>query len=175
MTNRLHKLTVCGAVLALLLPLVACKTTEANYRAAYEAARAKKDADNQDLMPSGMRLTNYAEPSEVTVDSVTFPMATEYIRNEDKTIAGRDSVQRYTVVVGAFKQVFNARMLAKRLSGSAPEVIVFQNGPGMYMVGTMTTPSAREARAELTRVQTDTSVHPAEPFPYVVRAAHHAR
>lgn len=161
-----------------LLSATGCKTTESNYRSAYETARAKRDADAADMnVPQGMKLSNSATPAMTKIGTgISFPMATEFIRDDDKTVAGRDDLQRYTVVIAAFKQVFNAKALADRLKkGGIAEPLVFRNGPGMYFVGTMTTMQPAEAKAGLERVMSDSTIHCTEPFPYILRAAHLAR
>lgn len=169
---------LCILLSGILSGITGCKTTEANYKAAYDAAKAKRDADNADIsLPMGVNPGNRNTPAMTTVaEGIAFPMATEFIRNEDKSISGRDDIDRYTVVVGGFKQVFNARALAKRLKREGePEPLIFQNSPGLFFVGTLTTRLPAEALQELRRIETDTTIHTATPFPYVIRAAHHAR
>lgn len=127
------------AIIALaLVGFASCKTTEANYRAAYEATRA----------------TQAAAESEDELDENTKRLLAKNSRNKYAThIVGNDTIQyvtifgrlyekqsveqlpQFSVVSNAFSQVFNAQALCKRLkeAGFENAYIFYTATPDYYV------------------------------------------
>lgn len=117
---------------------VSCKTTEANYRAAYEATRASQaDADADDGLDENTRRllakNTRNRQSVQIVNGDTIAIATLFVKLEDKQAV--DRLPQYSVVSNAFSQVFNARALCKRLqeAGFAKAYIFRTSTPDYYV------------------------------------------
>ena len=127
--------------LALLLlaavAVTACKTTAANYRAAYEKALAGRDS-----VP-GYEATIYGKYRRQLRDR-TLVCAGDTIDVKVQAVAVTDAPQggsaadlrKYSVVVGQFKQLFNARSLRDRLveAGYARTFVVHTAEPYYFIV-----------------------------------------
>ncbi len=112
--NFMRLLPVAAALTATLLT-VSCKTSESNYRQAYETAVAKnREASGVDSTIYA-RIRNSAQTSDLIAGSDTLPMRTEYVGYTENGGASREMLKRYNVVVGQFKQKFNAREMRARL------------------------------------------------------------
>lgn len=159
----------------LLLSVAACKTTEANYRSAYEAAK-QKQLTGDSLIDQG--LLDQQRPKPMVFGTDTLPVRTEYIgytkgggADSDKSV-----VKRYCVVVGKFRQTFNARSMRERLMENGyPRALVLHNNMKEYYVVANTTPDPHIARLMLDSVLADTSLVLKSPYPYVLRPGHLAR
>lgn len=115
------KITSKAPLIALVLVfagLASCRTTEANYRAAYEAtksARAAADGAEDDLDENTRRLLAADQKhrqSKHVVGTDTLQVVTLFGKLEEGAV---DRLPQYAVVANAFSQVFNAKALCKRL------------------------------------------------------------
>ena len=104
----MKKIFLFVAVVA-AMALGACKTTEANYKAAYEAAKIqqRQSADIDSTIYGKVR--RQGTMMQLSVGQDTLPIRTEAIGYTDGGGASRETVRKYNIVVGQFKQVFNAR------------------------------------------------------------------
>lgn len=158
------------------LSLGACKTTEANYKAAYEAAvTQQRDVADLDSTIYG-RIRNQANMSVLKVGADSLPLRTEYVGYTDNGGATRENLKRYNIVVGQFKQVFNARQMRERLqaAGYADAMIVHTREP-LYYVITASVSTPEEALDALSKVKKDRSIVLKSPLPFILRPAHMAR
>lgn len=169
--------------LRLLLPLAlaaitlaSCKTTEANYRAAYtEAVNHNRNSSGVDSTIYS-RIRNNASMSTLKVDGDTLPMRTEFIGYTDGGGASRDMVKTYNIVVAQFKQLFNARQMRERLQAAGyPETIILHTREPLYYVVTATVATPAEARAAYRKVKADKKIYLKPPTPFILRPAHLAR
>lgn len=161
---------------ALLLGLVSCKTTEANYRAAYTQAVAHNRAASGVDSTIYSRIRNSANTSVLVVETDTLPMRTEFIGYTDGGGASRDNVKMYNVVVAQFKQLFNAKQMRERLIAAGyPNTIILHTREPLYYVVTATLPTPAEARTEFKKVQADKHVYLKQPCPFILRPAHLGR
>lgn len=164
------------AAAAITLLAVGCKTTESNYRQAYETAVTKNRESSGVDSTIYARIRNSAKMSELVAGSDTLPLRTEYIGYTEDGGSSREHLKRYNVVVGQFKQVFNARQMRARLQGSgyADAFIVHTREP-LYYVCTATCATPEEAAAAFRRVTDDKSIVLRSPLPFILRPAHLAR
>ncbi|MBD5335155.1 MAG: hypothetical protein HDR96_07155 [Bacteroides sp.] len=155
---------------------VGCKTNEKNYREAYEVAVAKSRESSGVDSTIYARIRNSAQMSELKAGNDSLPMRTEYIGYTEDGGASRETVKRYNVVVGQFKQVFNARQMRARLqaSGYGDAFIVHTREP-LYYVCTATCQTPEEAAEAFRKVKDDKSIVLREPLPFILRPAHLAR
>lgn len=156
-----------------------CKTSEKNYRTAYETARQHQiERNGGEDLTNGVALTQTGmfKPAAHTIGDVTFPMATTWVRSESGVTSPLDSLHRYNVAVGQFKQIFNARALFNRLKNSHyPDAVMMKTSEGYYVVASMSTNVPVEALKGLEEVKADTTIKPREPFPFILRPAQFAR
>ena len=90
--------------------------------------------------------------------------------------ASRETVKRYNIVVGQFKQVFNARQMRERLmAGGYPDAFIIHTREPLYYVVTQTVATPEEALAAYERVKADRNIVLRDPLPFVLRPAHLAR
>jgi len=110
-----------------------CRTSEANYRAAYEQAVAGRKDE------SGIDSTVYdrIRREAVTVSRV-YDGDTVNIRRERVKLvepADGDRLQEAYVIVAQFKQLFNARSLCKRLKENGyPEATLLSTREPLYYI-----------------------------------------
>ena len=166
---------IIPAATALLL-LSGCKTTEANYKAAYETAAAHQrertgNIDTPELTPRGA-LT----PTPTAVDGVTLPLATTWITSvKEQDVAPYSSVKKYNVTVARFRQIFNARQMLSRLKADGyPDALVIKTADA-YFVATESTLKADSAYIGLEKVKADSTLSLRPPYPFILRPGHLAR
>lgn len=96
----------------LLLSVASCKTTEENYKAAYDIAVKKQESGaGKDVSTIISQEKRKREYQLIGKDSIR--VKTEYISMIDGPV---NNVEKYGIVVGEFKQVFNARSYRNRIN-----------------------------------------------------------
>ncbi|MDE6175166.1 MAG: SPOR domain-containing protein [Duncaniella sp.] len=170
------RLLPAAALLTTILSLSSCKTNENNYRQAYETAVAQKRETSGVDSTIYARIRNSARTSDLVTGSDSLPMRTEYVGYTDDGGASREMLKRYNVVVGQFRQVFNARQMRARLQANGyPEAFIIHTREPLYYVCTATCQSAEEAAEAFRKVTADKSIVLREPLPFILRPAHLAR
>lgn len=173
--QAMKKIFLLVAVIA-AMALGACKTTEANYKAAYEAAKIqqRESADIDSTIYGKIR--RQGTTMKLAVGADTLPIRTEAIGYTDGGGVSRETVKRYNIVVGQFKQVFNARQMRERLmAGGYPDAFIIHTREPLYYVVTQTVATPKEALAAYERVKGDRTIVLRDPLPFVLRPAHLAR
>jgi hypothetical protein len=155
-------------ILALVFMLAACKTSEANYRAAYEKAVTARDEANDD---------------EAVYGGVSRQLKKTYMLNGDDTVAVSVKMvspvaedgeaaplkYRFMVVAGQFKQKFNALSLSRRLAaGSYPGAMVVQTSEPYYYVVAVSCASLSEADKALQDIKKKAPVPMKDPIPFIL-------
>ena len=105
------------------LTLAGCKTTESNYRESYEAAVRSRNAAEADL-------DSVVEPQTVDGCSALYLEGNVWQAFDDDV----NKMKRYSVVVGAMRQMFNAKAFCTRLRQNGAKAYVIQNGAKDYFV-----------------------------------------
>lgn len=105
-------------ILAIMLSVAGCKTSEKNYREAYE--RAIEGKGNLDPADSTVytRYRREMKENQAVVNGDTITVYTQHVAVTENGGGIKESLKRYNVVVGKFKQVFNARSMRERLAGN---------------------------------------------------------
>ena len=157
----------------ILLGAYACKTNEANYRDAYEKAKEKK-TETVDSLPTAMlRQSDLPRLMKIGNDSVpvrTFPITRKIDAGSE------DGIKKFCVVVGKFRQIFNASSMSKRLAEDGyTYACVVHDRDNYYYVIASSTDIPTEVTPQLDRVRNDKSIVLHSPFPYILRPAHLAR
>lgn len=139
MMKQIRTIPLLAAAALLLLP--ACKPTENNYKAAYEAAKNKreKDASDPDIYIPGGKLIDDNAPQKQTIEGLEY-----FVRYEPlKLVDGEGPLKRFNVAVASYKMTANALSHWERLSKEYPGAIVLQNDKELYLVctGSFATPA----------------------------------
>lgn len=164
------------SLMVLAMAATGCKTTESNYRQAYETAVAKnRDSSGVDSTIYA-KIRNSARTSDLVAGSDTMAMRTEYIGYTEDGGASRETIGRYNVVVGQFKQVFNARQMRARLQSSGYDsAFIIHTREPLYYVCTQACATPEEAGQAYDRVMNDKSIVLRPPLPFILRPAHLAK
>ena len=155
-------------VAAFAVTITSCKTTEANYRAAYEAAK-QKTAESRGIEGTIYeKIRNEAIDSRLIVEGDSIPMMTVNVKIAASTTTP-DIVKRYSVVVNQFKQIFNAKSQMSRLRENGyPDAFVLETAEPLYYVVATTTDDGQEAKKAYTNIRKDKLVVLRQPFPWIL-------
>lgn len=153
-----------GCVFAGAYMFTGCKTTEANYSAAYEIARQKRDSGL--TAEEAAALKREAEIAGTVYKGDSIPLKGMYV----KRVEGAE-LQSYTVVVASFKQLFNSQSVMKRLAAGGWEAQILLQDPReqVYYVGAVSTASLDSAVSVLHRLEKDAPVAMKAPCPFILR------
>ena len=155
-----------------LLMAASCKTTEQNYRNAYELA--KGTGTIQDTLIANLIAEDQA-PVEVEVAGRIMKMRKEYVSIVTDKDVTKDMLKRFNVVVGRFKQLFNARSMATRMSSLGYCSFVVVDRTSSYFVVAAATDMPEEALSMYEKVLSDNRVVYKTPFPWVLESAQYIR
>ena len=150
-----------------LTALTGCKTSEQNYRQAYEIARNANTEGIDSTIYA--RIRQEAVPSAVLADGDTIKMQTEFVTpfNDGQAPA---STKAYGVVAGQFKQIFNAKAMRNRLHTSGyPDAYIVQTREPLYYVVTADFDNVDQAAAFMKKISTDSSLGLRTPFPWILK------
>jgi len=157
------------------LLLGGCKTSESNYRAAYEVAKQKKNDSAVDSVTLA-KIARTDLPQETTLEGVKLPMRTFPIGYAKDGGASREVVKHYNVVVGQFRQIFNAKAMRERLMAAGyGGAFVLNDRDQNYYVVAASCATPLEAAEALEKVRKDPTISLKEPLPWILRPAHLAR
>lgn len=164
------------SVIALAFIAAGCKTTEANYRAAYQVAKAvqekkAKSADDDGLDDNTRRMLARSKQSGTATHIVgqdTLKVTTLFVAMVEGPY---DRVPQYSVVLNAFSQLFNAKSMMKRLQDNGFEgAYVFQTATPDYYVAAAGTNSIDSVPAILHGISNPTSLGARAGFPAIIRS-----
>lgn len=171
---KLRAIATTTIISAILLIAEGCKTTEENYRAAYETARQNQY--------SGVDSTIYAKIRQEAVPSVileggdSIRMQTEFVTATKAKDGTAPQVKRYGVVVGQFKQVFNARAMLSRIAANGyPDAYIVETREPLYYVVAVGSDTPQQAAKDLRRIAADKSMSLRQPLPWILQSASHRR
>ncbi|MDE6276871.1 MAG: SPOR domain-containing protein [Muribaculaceae bacterium] len=161
--------------LVVLAALSACKTSEQNYRAAYEKAIAGRDSSE------AIENTIYGrERRQVGFDYIVLPGGSDTVAVKRQLVriaegggGIRENLRRYCVVVGQFKQRFNAMSLRDRLAiedGTMPAAFVVETAEPYYYVIGGSYSSITQAADTLHRFQAERPIPFKAPLPFILEA-----
>ncbi|MDE6301068.1 MAG: SPOR domain-containing protein [Muribaculaceae bacterium] len=157
-------------ILIALTALAACKTSEANYRAAYErAAGARDGADPLEGTIYGAS-RRYTPQATVTLNGDTALERTIRVKVTDEGGGIRESLKPFSVVVGGFKQLFNARSMRERLADNGySSAFVVETGEPYYYIILSSYPNRAEAMSALSAAREATLPVPMKgEYPFIL-------
>ena len=156
------------AVALVTVTFTGCKTTEANYRAAYEKAKTKGESTIVDKEVYD-QIAKEEAPSDMNVGGVTFPARRLPVTPVDIDDLKPGTILQFNVAVGRFRQTFNAKSLARRLRENGyPDAFVAKDREGAYYVIATSKASAQEASDALSHIITLKNLGILNPFPYMI-------
>lgn len=119
--------TLAPVVAALLLSLsfTSCKPKQSAYHAAYERAQQRQIAQQAATQDAVRPMPAPDATADVNVRE-------EKVRPADG--ADENGLKAYSVVIGSFQNITNARSLRERMLGEGFPAILAQNEDGMYRV-----------------------------------------
>lgn len=154
-----------------LLATAGCKTTEENYRAAYEkAVQARAEQDSIDSTIYGHERRRQ---QTTTVDTPSGPVEVkvQLVRVTDEGGGIAENLRRFNVVVGQFKQLFNAKSLRERLVDAGyPGAFVVETGEPYYYIVLASFADAAQAKAELEKFEGAGAFAMKAPCPFILDA-----
>lgn len=160
--------------IAVLLLLAGCKTTEANYRAAYQTVLAKQQADREqssaDIAALGVEavgaVARQQRPQIYIATGDTIPTWPVALRMPDF----ERTVPQFSVAVNQFEQKFNATAMTKRLQQNGFDKAFMAQAAGpVYYVITAATDSIEAVAPLLRQAQEAKSLGMGRDFPKVIR------
>ena len=160
------------SVVFIFLMVVSCRTTEENYRGAYELA--KQSDEQQDSLTANL-IANEQAPKIVNVGNETMKLRKEYVSLVVDEGATKDMMRQYNVVVGRFRQIFNARSMASRMLSLGYNAYILVDRTPAYFVAVSSADSIEEVLQMYKSVESDTRVVYKAPFPWVLESAQYLR
>lgn len=157
------------ASLLLIITVAGCKTSEANYRAAYEkAVAAREEAQDEDSLYGNSR-------RNMNVRSVAGANGDVEVRLQIVKITpdggGTDEkMRRYNVVAAQFKQRFNAISLRNRMADKWPDALVVETSDSYFYVIVSSQSKLDDALFELEKLQNQKLAAVKDPCPFILDA-----
>lgn len=156
-------------LIILLAAFTACKTSEANYRAAYEKTIAGQEEGK------ALENTVYGTQRQLSQtvmingnDSVPVMMKMVSVLEEAAPVSGAPG--KLMIAVGRFKQKFNAVSLRQRLVDDGyDDAFVVQTAEPYYYVVAMSFDKIADAAAALEKVRSNPPVAMKDPLPFILR------
>ncbi len=167
---KLYGILAITALAAILIP--SCKTTEKNYRTAYERTITAQDtthlAFDQTIYGRYRRDMRVSE-SVIGGDTVATRIQRVYITPGDSV---PNKLKAYNLVVGQFKQLFNANSMRQRLRDKGyTGAFVAQTAEPYYYVVAQDYDDQSQAAAALKRIRANPPFRLRDPLPFLLRPA----
>ncbi len=162
--------TLVAALALIALATSSCKTTEANYRAAYDKAIAGRDSATAiDKTIYGTHRRNIGSRLSVTASGDSAEVRTRQVAITEGGGGVSEWLRPYNVVVGQFKQAFNAKSMRERLADSGfPKSFVVQNGEPYYFVILSSHDTEAEAVKAANAIPSNFPITLHSPLPYIL-------
>ena len=166
--NKIILTAGCALIALSTISLTGCKTSEANYKAAYQTAKtASSDGIDSTIYA---KIRQEAVPTAILADGDSIRTQAEFTTIYSEPGDTVPSVIPYGIVVAQFKQIFNAKAMRQRLqqSGYHNACIVNTREPLYYVIAEYYS-DINDAARGLKRLNTDNTVKTRPPFPWILR------
>ena len=160
-------------VLAVALGAVTgCKTTEANYRQAYEKAIAgREDGLQIDSTIYGSVRRDMRQRSVVGKDGRAIIVKNQLVKVTPDGGGIPENLREFNIVVGQFKQLFNAKSMRNRLVDNGyPEAFVVQTAEPYYYVVLASRADVADTHEILAAFMKRQAVPVKSPCPFILQA-----
>lgn len=126
---KINRLAIISAA-AVMLAAASCKPTEAGYKAAYDAAQAKRTAEQDDAaMYGGMFMEGAPHWRRIGADSVL------YLQQPLAPLDGDSAaVANVNVAIASYKMNTNAKAHTERMKNSGLKARVLRNNKNSFLV-----------------------------------------
>lgn len=165
---QIKRLAILFVAAVALLP--ACKSSEKNYREAYERAMAGRDGTD-----SGLDSTIYGKMrrdfslNRMVVNGDTVDVKSQHVRVTADGGGIAESLHRYSVVAAQFKQIFTAKAMRQRLfEAGYPAAFIVETAEPYYYVVTGSYDDVAEAVKAMHRLAADDAFTLKPPLPYIL-------
>lgn len=128
----MNKYMVPIVVVFCLVMISACHSNENNYRQAYELAQQNQMGDIEPTIYNKIR--EEAKPSIMIIGNDSVRTRTEALSVVGDAGYSVRPLQRYNVVVGQYKMLFNAKSHRQRLLDLGYDAFLLQTGEPLYYV-----------------------------------------
>lgn len=162
----MNRVSCICLIVALSFVMIACHTTEENYRAAYELARGGDNEDDDEVMNQIMKNVN--APAMIDVCGETMPLRGEFVSIISEPGDEKVEIRQYNVIVGKFRQKFNARSMRQRMIDLGYTSFVMCDREPYYFVAVESTNLLEEALQLYKKVASDKRITFQSPFPWVL-------
>lgn len=152
------------------LAFTGCKTTEKNYRDAYEKALNSNEnrADFDDTIYGRYRRAVRTNDA-VTATGDTVSIQSTYVTVTPDGGGIAENLKKYCVVAAEFKQLFNARSVQQRLTdGGIPGAFIVQTREPFYYVLAGSFATLNEALALQEQLRKSSPLPLKAPAPYIL-------
>lgn len=150
--------------------MTACKTSEANYRRAYERAvdgRDSLDAIENTIYGSHRRAMG---SREVVIAGDTAEIFSQHVSVTEGGGGIRESLRPFNVVVGRFKQLFNATSMRNRLADAGyPDVFVVETAEPFYYIVLSSHSDAASAVKAMKEIPASFPMPLKAPLPFILQ------
>lgn len=161
---------IIGAAAAAPVFAAGCKPSATAYREAYESTVAAREAA---FAADSVQYTQIKR-NTTTIQAISGADTLQLIHVPVIVIKDgggvNESLKVYSVVVGQFKQVFNARQMRERIADRGyPGAFVVRTGEPLYYVVALSTDNLDNAAATLRTVKGDTTLFRfRNPLPFIL-------
>ncbi len=165
----IHFRHIAGAAFAAaLVAFASCKPSQQAYADAYHSTIAAREAAYEADSAAYTRMHPQIPLRRVAVGTDTVSVATIRVAVTANAGGIRESLKPYSVVVGDFRQVFNARQMRERIVDAHPAAFVVQSAAPRYYVIASSHATLPEAAAALQALSADTTLHLRAPLPFIL-------
>ena len=145
-----------------------CKTSEKNYRQAYDVAKEARQTDDSNLMAD---IEKERAPITMIIGNDTIKYRKELVTVSIDGGGESKMLKRYNIVVGRFRQIFNAKSMQARMSDLGYTSFVIENREPAYFVVVYSTDSKEDAAKKFKEIESNRQVIFKSPFPWVLEPA----
>lgn len=168
----MRKIIIALAVAGTLLGFQGCRTTEANYRQAYEKAKAgQAEVLELDSTIYGRVRRDLRTITVKSADGTEVEVKNQLVRVTENGGGIPENLKEYNVVVAQFKQLFNAMSMRTRLVDEGfPEAFVVQTAEPYYYVVAASRADVSQAVKALESFMKSNRLPLKEPCPFILKA-----
>lgn len=159
-------------IVAMVAFVSSCKTSEKNYRQAYETAKTARQPEDSTMISL---LEKERAPINMIVNEDTMKYRKEFVTITKDGGGTSSMLKRYNIVVGRFRQVFNAKSMQSRMTGLGYISYVIETRDPAYFVVVYSTDSKEDAAKKYNEVIADKRVVFKPPFPWVLEPARYVQ
>lgn len=175
MTYKKNKIGLVAVLLAVVFGAIGftgCKTSEKNYRKAYERAVADNDrgvTEFENTIYNKYRGRMQDAQMVLGTDTIDTKVLRVKVTKDGGGI--REWLKKYSVVVGEFKQLFNANSLRQRfVDAGYPRTFLVENNEPYYYIVVDSSDDLRAMDALADSVAKTTKIPLKDGFPYILQS-----